>query len=92
MELTVTSTAFSSLALPAGLVDNLSTLGYAHMTPVQAQSSVLARSVFAGCPLWSRGCSAQKERVRESKRNTTENVTYNRWIRQAHRQRLGQYA
>ena len=38
MELTVTSTAFSSLALPAGLVDNLSTLGYAHMTPVQAQS------------------------------------------------------
>lgn len=38
MEFTVTSTAFSSLALPAGLVDNLSTLGYAHMTPVQAQS------------------------------------------------------
>ena len=38
MELTVTSIAFSSLALPAGLVDNLSTLGYAHMTPVQAQS------------------------------------------------------
>jgi len=38
MELTVTSTAFSSLALPAGLVDNLSTLGYAHMTSVQAQS------------------------------------------------------
>ncbi|MEN8636913.1 ATP-dependent RNA helicase DbpA [Pseudoalteromonas distincta] len=34
----MTSTAFSSLALPAGLVDNLSTLGYAHMTPVQAQS------------------------------------------------------
>ncbi len=38
MEFIVTSTAFSSLALPAGLVDNLSTLGYAHMTPVQAQS------------------------------------------------------
>lgn len=38
LELTVTSTAFSSLALPAGLVDNLSTLGYSQMTPVQAQS------------------------------------------------------
>ncbi|MDO6637188.1 ATP-dependent RNA helicase DbpA [Pseudoalteromonas carrageenovora] len=34
----MTSTAFSSLALPAGLVDNLSTLGYSQMTPVQAQS------------------------------------------------------
>lgn len=32
------TTAFSSLPLPAELIDNLSTLGYAHMTPVQAQS------------------------------------------------------
>lgn len=38
LEFIVTSTAFSSLALPAGLVDNLSTLGYSQMTPVQAQS------------------------------------------------------
>ena len=38
MEFTVTATAFSSLALPSGLVDNLSTLGYTQMTPVQAQS------------------------------------------------------
>ena len=34
----MTATAFSSLALPSGLVDNLSTLGYTQMTPVQAQS------------------------------------------------------
>ena len=38
MEFTVTATAFTSLALPSGLVDNLSTLGYTQMTPVQAQS------------------------------------------------------
>ncbi|MGO2075052.1 MAG: ATP-dependent RNA helicase DbpA, partial [Pseudoalteromonas sp.] len=34
----MTTTAFSSLALPSELVDNLSTLGYSQMTPVQAQS------------------------------------------------------
>ncbi|TMN62871.1 ATP-dependent RNA helicase DbpA, partial [Pseudoalteromonas sp. S1727] len=34
----MTATAFSSLALPTGLVDNLSTLGYTQMTAVQAQS------------------------------------------------------
>ncbi len=34
----MTTTAFSSLSLPSELVDNLSTLGYSHMTPVQAQS------------------------------------------------------
>ena len=36
--ITVTATAFSSLALPRELTDNLSTLGYTQMTPVQAQS------------------------------------------------------
>ena len=36
--ITVTATAFSSLALPQELTDNLSTLGYTQMTPVQAQS------------------------------------------------------
>ncbi len=34
----IPATAFSSLALPNELVENLSTLGYAQMTPVQAQS------------------------------------------------------
>ena len=36
--ITVTATAFSSLALPRELTYNLSTLGYTQMTPVQAQS------------------------------------------------------
>lgn len=34
----MTDTAFSSLALPADLLDNLATLGYTEMTPIQAQS------------------------------------------------------
>jgi ATP-dependent RNA helicase DbpA len=38
IEIPVTTTAFSSLALSADMLANLESLGYSEMTPIQAQS------------------------------------------------------